>query len=269
MNTLTYEQKYDAWFNNQLNAIGEWQWSPNHVDAILTNANDNATVQLEQMIDFAAKIGIEHLGEGNMKAIYEAGYTTITDFVKMTVVELSQAIGSSAMAKKIHKSKVEKLTNAPWYLVAGAHPCFGRGVGQRKMKKLYDALAGDIRELNDLNRIASVEGFDIKTATKVQAGWLPFLKFVTECDIVFAHYEAPKGGDLAGSVIVMTGFRDSSLEKIITDRGGKIGTAVSSKTTKVIANDVRESSGKIKKALELNVPVVSRVDFLIEIGVSQ
>lgn len=261
--TLTYEQKYDAWFNNQLNAIGDWTWSPNHVDAILTNANDNATVQLEQMIDFAAKIGIEHLGEGNMKAIYEAGYTTITDFVKMTVVELSQAIGSSVMAKKIHKSKVEKLTNAPWYLVAGAHPCFGRGVGVRKAKKLYEGFSGDIAKLANISQIVSVEGFDIKTATKIASGYAVFMQFVQDCNIVFANYEAPKGGDLSGQSFLFTGFRSGDLEKQIVDRGGKIASSVSSKLTYLVALNPDENSGKLDKAREIGTKIITR-DQLIE-----
>ena len=258
---------YNDWFDRQLLAIGDYDWSPNHVDAILVDAANNETVQLEQLIDFAAKLGIEHIGEGNMKAIFEAGYTTPTDFVKMMASDIALAIGSGVVAKKIQQSKMERLTNVAWWVVAGAHPAFGRGIGQRKMKKLYEAFQGDIAKLAGVGDIVGVEGFDQKTAMKIAGGYGAFMEFVEDCGpaLSFAKYEAPKQGGLSGQVFVVTGFRDAGLEKRIEALGGKIGSAVSSKTTKVIAANVNESSGKLKKAHDLGVPVVSREAFQDEL----
>ena len=263
----TYEQKYSDWFERQLLAIGDWDWSPNQVDAILVDAANNETVQLEQLIDFAAKLGIEHVGEGHIKAIFESGYTTPTDFIKMMANDIGLAIGSQIVAKKIQQSKIEKTTNVEWWVVAGAHPAFGRGIGQRKMKKLYGAFHGDITQLSNFNAICGVEGFDDKTASKIVAGYETFMEFVEDCGsaLSFAKYAAPKQGGLSGQVFVVTGFRDAGLEKRIEALGGKVGSAVSSKTTKVIAANVNESSGKLTKARELGIPVVSREAFQNEL----
>lgn len=241
-------------------------WTKSGVDLVLENANANATVQLEQLIDFAAKVGIDHIGEGNMKAIYDAGYTTVTDFVKMQSNDLGLAIGSSIMGKKIQASKLEKTTKAPWYIIAGAHPAFGRGVGVRKMKKLYDAFAGDISKLKSVATIAAVDGFDHKTASKIGAGYETFMEFVEDCGsaLSFAKYEAPKGGDLSGQTFLFTGFRDKGLEKQIEDKGGKISSSVSSKLTYLVAVDPNETSGKLTKARELGTKIITR-DQLIEV----
>jgi NAD-dependent DNA ligase len=258
--TKIYEQKYNDWFDQQLSAIGEWEWSPNHVDAILVDAANNETVQLEQLIDFAAKLGVEHIGEGNMKAVFEAGYVTPTDFVKMMASDIALAIGSSVVAKKIQQSKMEKLTNVAWWVVAGAHPAFGRGVGQRKMKKLYEAFAGDITRLSNTNAICAVEGFDAKTAMKIAGGYAAFMEFVEDCGsaLSFSKYEAPKQGSLSGQSFLFTGFRDKSLEKLIEAKGGKVASSVSSKLTYLVAADPNEASGKLTKARQLGTTIITR-----------
>lgn len=244
--------------------VEDCMWTKTAVDLVLRNANDNATVQLEQLIDFAAKMGIEHIGEGNMKSIYDAGYTTVTDFVKMQANDIGLAIGSIIMGKKIQASKIEKTSNALWYIVAGSHPAFGRGIGVRKMKKLYDAFEGDITKLKNVSLISTVEGFDFKTASKIGAGYEAFMEFVEDCGsaLSFAKYEAPKGGDLSGQTFLFTGFRDKGLEKQIEEKGGKISSSVSSKLTYLVAADPSETSGKLTKAREIGTKIISRDQLL-------
>jgi DNA ligase (NAD+) len=241
------------------------RWTVNNkgekVDLVLEDLN-NETVQLEQMIDFFGKVGTEYLGEGNLKTIFDAGFTTIQDAINLSEGEWVNMIGANG--KKIHKSIREKLTNIPWYIVAGAHPAFGRGVGVRKMKKLYDAFAGDMNLLNSVSAMVAVEGFDEKTATKISSGFTTFLIFRNETGIKFAEYEAPKGGDLSGQSFLFTGFRDKGLEKKIEEKGGKNSSAVSSKLTYLVALDPNEDSGKLKKARDLGTKIITR-DQLMEI----
>lgn len=263
----TYDAKYAAWFKAQLDTYGEWEWSPNKVDAILVNANDNDTVKLEQLIDFFAKVGVEYLGEGNLQTIFDAGFKTIVDVINMSEFEWTQMIGANG--RKIHKSIREKLTNVPWYVVAGAHPAFGRGVGVRKMKKLYEAFAGDMRKLGDINAIQAVEGFEFKTASKISSGFVRgFIKFLTDTSatITFAPYEAPKTGTLSGQTFLFTGFRSSDLEAKIVEQGGKISSSVSSKLTYLVAADVNDSSGKLKKARDIGTKIISREELIELLG---
>lgn len=236
------------------------EWTKTGVDLVIENANDNEVVQLEQLIDFAAKIGVEHIGEGNMKAILEAEYKTPLDFVKMQAMDIGIAIGSQVMGKKIAASKDEKTHNVPWYIIAGAHPAFGRGIGVRKMKKLYDAFEGCITMLGDKERILNVEGFEAKTATKIADGYEAFMEFVQDCSasLSFSKYEAPKGGDWSGQSFLFTGFRDKGLEKQIEAKGGKISSAVSGKLTYLVAADPSENSGKLTKARDLGTKIISR-----------
>jgi DNA ligase (NAD+) len=79
------------------------------------------------------------------------------------------------------------------------------------------------------------------------------------------------GTSLSGKTFVITGNvfhfknRDELKEKI-ESLGGKVGSGVSKNTSYLINNDVTSTSGKNKKAQELNVPIISEDDFLKMIG---
>ena len=76
---------------------------------------------------------------------------------------------------------------------------------------------------------------------------------------------------LNNQIFVITGdvhhFENrSALKEFIESRGGKVTGSVTGKTTYLINNDVNSTSGKNKKAKELNVPIISEDEFLAMVG---
>ena len=61
-------------------------------------------------------------------------------------------------------------------------------------------------------------------------------------------------------------MKRSEIEKIITDRGGKLSGSVSSKTSYLLTNEADSGSSKAKKAQELGTPIMSEEEFLSKIG---
>lgn len=76
---------------------------------------------------------------------------------------------------------------------------------------------------------------------------------------------------LAGKTFVITGSlnhftnRDEAKEKI-ESLGGKVSGSVSAKTSYLVNNDVNSTSGKNKKAKELNVPIISEQELINMMG---
>ena len=62
--------------------------------------------------------------------------------------------------------------------------------------------------------------------------------------------------------IVFTGFRDKDLEKLILENGGKLTNVVNSKTSFVVRKSKKNNSSKVKKAIELNIPVFILEEFV-------
>ena len=75
------------------------------------------------------------------------------------------------------------------------------------------------------------------------------------------------GSKLNGQTFVITGSlvnfaNREALVDVIEKNGGKVAGSVSKNTTYLINNDVNSTSGKNKKAKELNIPIISEEDFL-------
>lgn len=238
---------------------GDNVWTETGVDLVLADVTSNETVRFEQLNDFFASIDVPHLGDGNLMKMFEMGFDQPEKIIPLTQEDIGSLVGSLAIGKKIFKSIRDKFTNIPLYELMGAHPAFGRGVGVRKMKKLYDAFKGDMTKCADVDAIVAVEGFERKTATKVANGYAQFQAFMDAVTpyITVAPYVAPVEGALTGKTFVFTGLRNKDLEQAIVSKGGLMGSAVSSKTTFLVTAEPNSTSGKATKARELGVTVIS------------
>lgn len=58
----------------------------------------------------------------------------------------------------------------------------------------------------------------------------------------------------------------SALESVILHNGGTIQSTVSTNTTYLINNDINSTSGKNKRAKELNIPIISEQEFIDMLG---
>ena len=87
----------------------------------------------------------------------------------------------------------------------------------------------------------------------------------------YMNFEVPQtvgtSNNLAGKVFVITGSlgrfanRDEAKEKI-ESAGGKVSGSVSAKTSYLVNNDTASTSGKNKKAKELNIPIISEEELI-------
>ena len=79
--------------------------------------------------------------------------------------------------------------------------------------------------------------------------------------------EAPAAlAALADKSVVFTGFRNKEWEAALAAAGAKMSTSVSGKTFIVVAANPEDTSGKLKKAVDLGVRIVSRETFAAEYG---
>ncbi len=82
------------------------------------------------------------------------------------------------------------------------------------------------------------------------------------------NMDSEAGDDLlTGLTFVVTGSLNhyenrSVLKKYIEDKGGKVSGSVSSKTSYLINNDNKSRSSKNKKAIELQIPIITEEEFM-------
>lgn len=247
--------------------FGTYHWSGNDVDIILDNEHSDAKFQ--RLVIGMKTLGAEHLAEKNLKKLFDAGYNTLADVIKLANVDditlVGYIIGSEKMAEKGLASLRSKLNGVSLEVLGDASGAYGRGIGTRKLRKVANVY-GRITGLT-LEEILAVEGYSEITAQQVldgEAEFLTFLDTIKDCYTLAEKNEKIKveGGSLAGKVFVFTGFRDANAEKTISEKGGEVGSSVNSKTTHLVAKDTSKQSGKMKKAAAKGIAVISRDEML-------
>ncbi|MGI0076445.1 MAG: BRCT domain-containing protein, partial [Nitrosopumilaceae archaeon] len=271
---IDYDKKYKEWFETQLSNHGRWRWNETEVDAVLIDASEYEEVKIQQTLNFFRSLNAPLLKEGNVRTMFVLHDYSDANHAILSMLNYSEEhwlryIGANG--KKIYSGLRQILNSIPLYMLMGASPFFGRGVGARKFKQLLKGIQiYNIDNLNaiTLDQIVNVDGFDLKTANKVLDGiykFIPFYCGITEKTVIFN--EVNTGGTMSGQVVVFTGYRNKQLEKIIEDEGGKVGTSVSGKTTLLTVADPNENSGKLKRAKELNIQIVSEKELKQILGV--
>lgn len=247
--------KFNDWFQLTIKSFGSYHWTHTGVDLVIHNIEGNVTVQINRIVDFFASIDAPLLKEGNIVKLFNAGRDSIAKVITTDESVMKHILGANGV--KAYEALAQVLHGPiPEYVLAGSTHYFGRGVGVRKTKKLYDEL-GSIQNVT-YDQILGVDGFEEKTAKRIIDGLPAYLDFLTAIGGYYTFKVQTKASNaLAGKVFVFTGWRDKSLESVIEQNGGKYGSGVSGKTTHVVAKNPNENSTKLNKARQLGINVIS------------
>ena len=240
---------------------------------------------LSRFVQFVSKpaMNIDGLSEATLKRFVDAGYIGrfkdiyhLNDF-KREIVKMD-GFGEKSYEKlinSIEKSRNVKLEN---YLVALSIPNIGKSAAKTISKYFngdYNIFASSFRnkfdftQLEDFGEIMSqslYSWWNDENELFLNLGLVQELHFIVE-----EKKEVTQNDFINGKTFCVTGafqtMKRSELEKIITDRGGKLSGSVSKKTDYLLTNEADSGSSKAKKAAELGTPIMSEKEFLEKVGV--
>ena len=240
--------------------LPDGKWNDTGVDLIATGGAAADEAFFKQVADFFASIEAPHLKDGSVKKMFENGFDSIEKIIQAEEIDFIVALGKNG--QKVYEGLTERLNNIYFHDFVGSTPFFGRGVGKRKFKKLFESIARKDFLAGNLNGISRADGFDTKTALKIQNGLPKFLAFVAEVEDYITIVE-PKmtGVTMQGQMIVFTGFRDKGMQAEVEANGGKMQSAISGKTTILVAANPSSTSGKMTKARANGTTIVGVDDF--------
>ena len=259
-------------------------WNATHVDVMLENANEDATVKEKNITSFFKGIEVDGLGAGNVAKIIGAGYDTVGKIIRMTEADFLKVDGfQKKMASKIYTGIREKVTKADLVTIMSCSNIFGHGFSETRLGPIIE-MYPDILVSNESNeakvkKLTEIKGMASKTATAFVEKIPSFIAFIKETGLeskiqsATATATAPKAPvivnhPLNGKTIVVTGLTEKVIEDKVKAVGAKFGSSVSKNTDIVVAKSVTESSGKLDKARELNktlpkpIQIISLEDFL-------
>lgn len=245
----------------------DFVWNHTGVDAVARNVDDHEEVWIQQLVHAVSKIDFPHLKEGGIRQVVDALGTrsfnsTMKAILLMDESEWLNIVGANGT--KIYDGIQAKMGGIDYHIFVGSMPHFGRGVGTRKMKKVFEVCKDLVGfKLLEVEDIINIDGFEETTATKIVDGIDKFFEFYDSLSTKPTFKSAVvEGAVLNGHGVCITGFRDKALDAWVEANGGKVQSGVSGNTTILIAADVKSNSGKVKKANELNASGKGKVEIM-------
>jgi len=220
--------------------------------------------EIKQLTYFMTSLEAEGINQSTIKRLHQNNFKTLDQILKMTKADFLKLPNTKEKLAQKHYTTIQGLLTKthPLETLMSVSGFFGLGVGKRRARAILEVYPNALTQPITLDDIVSISGFESKTA-KLFIGGLP--KFKVWLKAHGFKYKLPSkkstSGQLSGQSIVLTGFRDKDLEANIIKEGGTNGSAVTSKTTIVVAKDPAAGGSKITKATTLGILVMSLVQF--------
>ena len=206
-------------------------WGKRSVEQMVEGIEKSRTTNF---LNFIAAMGIPHFGKGQAKVLAPA----IVSFVQNDDCEVTS-----------DDSLIECLTNMIWH-----------DYDLSDIEGIGDVLSSSLKTWIYEN-IMTEEGIPVEGSVK------SLLKELIFTDSFSDYMVDASDSPIAGKTFVITGdvhiFKNrKELQAKIEELGGKATGSVTGKTDFLINNDVESTSGKNKKAKELNIPIISEEEFV-------
>ena len=227
-------------------------WNDAGIELItLTETEDQ---QLKKIVAFFEILEADNVGEGVIKQLWDAGFTTIKSVLNATNVDFEKIEGFGKRKAKIVNDSIKKsTTNVQLSKIQHASGVFS-GLGSKKL-----ALLEHFTEKPTIDQVMEIEGFAEISAKTYVDNFDNFKEFIKGLPITIEEKKEVvlAGTDLESNTFVFTGVRRKDLEELIQSRGGKIGSSVSKNTTHLVMKAKGSGSSKETKAISLGVEILT------------
>jgi len=253
----------------------EYVWNDTHIDIMLKDKNQDATVLEKNISGFFKQLEVDGLASGNVKKLMQAGFDTICKIIHMTEAEFLSVDGfKEKMAQKLYNGIKDKIENASLIQLAFSSNTFGRGFSQKKIELIFenepDILTSADSDDAKIGKLQAIKGLERKTAQAFVNHIDNFKAFLKECRLEDKLTkrrsqrlsDKVENHELNEKTIVMTGFRDKELELRLKTLGAKSGSSVNKNTFVLLVKSKEDDSSKKKDAEKHGIPIMTKEEFV-------
>lgn len=254
----------------------EIKYTDNSKVLMCTNPNC-AAKKLAQFTHFVSRkaMNIDGLSEKTLELLISHGFLhNYKDIYHLKdhrdKLILLDGLGEKSVDKLLDSIEKSRTVTLDRFITALGIPNIGSSAAKAISKQFngdhyyfVQALANgyDFSQIDDFGEITNKSIHDWWDSKDPMIELLPVeMNFVVENDVSSSSSLNGKSFCITGSLTHYAN-RDA-LVKAIEDNGGKYVSGVNKKTDYLINNDTTSTSGKNKKAIELNIPIISEDDFL-------
>lgn len=244
----------------------KYRWNDSKVNIILEDNSDNKEMNIKKIVDFFKTINVGNLGIGIITTLYDNGFDSIKKVININYDDLIKIKGfkQTISNKIINNIKIglEKMTLID---LMNASNQFGKGFGDKNLTLLYSEIP-DILELKNnrdlYNKINNIKGFSDTKTKQFLLHLDEFKRFLKELKLDTHNLRKYNKKVKNNKNVVLTGFRDNSLTKILDKRDIDISDDINNNTIFIVTKDINKKSNKIEKAKKKNIKILSLGEFL-------
>ncbi len=255
-------------------------WNDTHVDIVIENISEDRTVQEKNVTGFFSGIGVDGLSSGNVKRIFDAGFTSVPAILKMTKEDFAKVEGfKTKMVDKIYDNIKNAVGQVDLFTVMVASNKLGKNLGAKKLRPIMDAfpdiLVSNISPTEKMKMLKTIKGIGSENAGEFVNSIPGFLEFLQECEMVYllenTHRPTPvatsppapanTGHPLYGKKIVMTKIRDKEIIDALPVYGATLEDNIKKDTFVLIVKSLEDKSNKTEFAEKNNIMIMTPVEF--------
>jgi NAD-dependent DNA ligase len=251
----------------------KYHWNKSKVDIILDKQEDNKDLLLKNIYFFFSNLDAGGLGEKNISKLIDAGFDSIPKILNISKKELLNINNfKEKTANNLINSIKKCVTNVSLAKIMTSSNKLGIGIGYEKIKQIlliypnlltiYNKWSKDVF----INNLIKINGIEEKTASLFVNNFNNFIEFYNSIKkyIILEKNKIISDNKLNNKIILFSGFRDKELEKKIEELGGIINSTISKNINYLIIKDntILETT-KVKKAIELNIKIITKDDFIL------
>lgn len=256
-----------------------------YVDIVVDDeSEENWEVERAQLIKKLANtmtvLKVKYFNEGYItRLVDDLNVKDLLDIITIDQGDIKSLIGD-IQGIKIYNNLLNALNTCDYNYLMLASNCFDKGMGIKRIKLVTENIPNLFTkqwkkaELKD--KIKAINTFEDKTAELFVNGFICFIGWVKYLNnnqsIIKIKIRKPtnkqnnqetkntpsKNKIFNNQKILLTGFRDESIQNFIIENGGSIPTTLTKNINLlIVANDKTENQ-KTKKAKELNIKIMSR-----------
>lgn len=258
---------------------GDTEIKQDNDSKVLVCTNDNCKGKLlGKLTHFVSKnaMDIEGLSEATLEKFIELGWLndfedifTLKDhFTEMVKLD---GFGETSVNKLLNAIEASKNTTLDRFIYSLSIPLIGRSAS-KTIAKYFD------NDFEKFHNECFFTEFNFTVLDDFGEAMNESMRHYIECNFIRItllsgkmNFEKPHtvsdNASLSGLTFVITGSlshftnREEAKEKIEAS-GGKVSGSVSAKTSYLVNNDITSTSGKNKKAKELNIPIIDEEELI-------
>ena len=226
-------------------------WDKNKVHIVSSEMND--TQQIKLILRFFKKLKINNCKEGLLKKLYSCGYTSYLSIMTTTPELLASCdgIGIKTATSLLNEINI-KYNSASLSEYMNASSCFGKGFSDKKLQKIVDNFPDLLEKKMTVSELEKLPGFSTKTATTFLNGYNSFIEWKKSMpEKSFTNLKKENKHNKSKTKIVFSGIRDKDISKLFT-----VVDKVSNDVECLIVKDISSRTSKVKKAKELEIPII-------------